>query len=114
MKTRLGEVAHARSGDKGSSSNIGIIAYQPEGYGVVLREVTADKVRTYFKTMGVGNVVRYELPNFHAVNFVLPFILDGGGSLTLRVDAQGKALGQVLLEMEIDLSDDEFERARKK
>jgi hypothetical protein len=114
MKARLHEIAHARSGDKGSSSNIGIIAREPAGYELILREVTAPKVQAYFKSMGVGTVVRYELPNLHAVNFVLPLILNGGGSLTLRVDAQGKALGQVLLEMEIDLSDEEFARARKK
>jgi len=114
MQIRLGQIAHARSGDKGSSSNIGVIAYEDAAYPVILREVTAARVEQYFKPMGAGKVVRHELPNLGAINLLLPFILDGGGSLTLRVDAQGKALGQVLLELPIELSDEEFHAARRK
>lgn len=107
MQMRLGQIAHARSGDKGSGSNIGVIAYKDAAYPILLREVTTSRVETYFRTLGVGSIKRYELPNLTAVNFVIPFILDGGGSLTLRVDAQGKALGQALLEMPIEVTDEE-------
>lgn len=96
---RLGAIAHARSGDKGSNSNIGVIALNPKGYEFLLQELTTDKVKAYFSNLGVKSVVRYELPNLLAINFVLYGILDGGGSLSLRVDSQGKALGQALLQM---------------
>lgn len=113
MQIPLRSIAHARSGDKGSGANIGVIAYTPEGYEILARKLTADVVERYFRPMGAAGVVRYELPNLGALNFVLPGILDGGASRTLRVDAQGKALGQVLLEMQIDLTEDEFKSARK-
>lgn len=103
MKTRLGDIAHARSGDKGAGANIGVIAFDDAKYEFIKRELTADRVEKYFSSMNPGKVVRYELPNLGALNFVLPTILDGGGSLTLRVDAQGKGLGQTLLEMQIDV-----------
>ena len=102
MGQKLYDIAVARSGDKGSAANIGVIARNPSNYALLQRQVTADKVEAYFKPMGVGKVVRYELPNLAALNFILPDILQGGGSVNLRIDAQGKALGQALLEMEID------------
>ena len=100
---RLGQLAYARSGDKGSGANIGVIARSPADYVRLRAFLTAERVQDYFASMGVGPVIRYELPNLHAFNFLLPKILDGGGSVSLRIDAQGKALGQVLLEMELDL-----------
>jgi hypothetical protein len=100
---RLGDIAYARSGDKGSSANIGVIARSPADYEILRRHVTAAAVEAFFKPMGVGMVVRYELPNLGALNFVLPHILDGGGSVSLRIDAQGKALGQALLEMHLEV-----------
>ncbi|HQY87376.1 MAG TPA: hypothetical protein PK402_01875 [Tepidisphaeraceae bacterium] len=103
MKTRLGDIAHARSGDKGAGANIGVIARDDSKYEIIKRELTAERVQNYFSSMNPGSVIRYELPNLGALNFVLPTILDGGGSLTLRVDAQGKGLGQTLLEMQIDV-----------
>lgn len=103
MATRLGDIATARSGDKGSGANIGVIARSHENYAVLRQHLTAELVERYFKVMGVGKVIRYELPNLAALNFILPDILQGGGSLNLRIDAQGKALGQALLEMELDL-----------
>lgn len=95
----LGNIAYARSGDKGAGANIGVIARTPEAYDFLRTALTPEVVQAYFAPLGVGPVTRYELPNLHAFNFILPNILDGGGSLTLRIDAQGKALGQILLEM---------------
>ena len=106
VKARLAQIAHARSGDKGSSANIGIAAFTPRGFDFLREILSADRVGEYFQPMGVGQVVRYELPNLGALNFLLPRILAGGGSVSLRIDAQGKALGQVLLEMQIDVPDD--------
>jgi hypothetical protein len=102
-QVRLGEVAHARSGDKGASANVGVIAYTPAGYDFLIGALAASRVEAYFKPMGVGRVVRYELPNVGALNFILPNILGRGGSLSLRTDAQGKALGQALLELIVDV-----------
>jgi hypothetical protein len=102
---RLGKLAHARSGDKGASANVGVIAFTPAGYDFLRAALTAERVEGYFKPLGVGQVVRYELPNLGALNFLCPDILGRGGSLSLRVDAQGKGLGQVLLEMELDVPD---------
>jgi len=100
---RLGQIAYARSGDKGSGANIGVIARSPADYAVLRERLTAEAVERYFFPMGVGKVMRYEMPNLHAFNFILPNILNGGGSVSLRIDAQGKALGQVLLEMQLDV-----------
>jgi hypothetical protein len=105
-RVRLGTIAHARSGDKGSGANVGVIAYTGEGYGVLRDVLTAGLVEAFFKPLGCGTVTRYELPNLGALNFVLPEVLAGGGSRSLRVDAQGKTLGQALLEMTIDVADD--------
>lgn len=102
---KLADLAYARSGDKGSNANIGVISYTPEGYELIKKKLTATKVRDFFKTLNPENVVRFELPNLHALNFVLYGILDGGASRSLRIDPQGKALGQALLE--INLGDDE-------
>jgi len=104
--TRLAELAHARSGDKGSSANVGVIAYTPAGYDFLREHLTADRVEQFFAPMGVGKVVRYELPNLGALNFILPNILNGGGSINLRIDAQGKALGQALLELVLDVPEE--------
>jgi hypothetical protein len=101
-KVRLGSIAYARSGDKGAGANVGVIARTPAGYDLLRQHVTAEAVEAFFRPLGVGKVVRYELPNLGALNFVLQNILDGGGSLSLRIDAQGKALGQALLEMVLD------------
>ena len=103
MQVRLGEIAYARSGDKGSGATLGIIAYTPTGYEVLRDALTASAMETYFKPMGAVGVKRYEVPNLHALNFVLPEVLAGGGSRSLRLDAQGKAVGQVALEMTVDI-----------
>lgn len=99
--THLGKIAHARSGDKGSDANIGVIAYTQEGYDFLEKNLTAEAVNDFFLPLGVQETIRYELPNLLAFNFVLKGVLNGGGSRSLRADAQGKALGQALLQMEM-------------
>lgn len=102
MKIRLLEIAHSRSGDKGNTSNIGLIALKPEYYGVLLEHVTAERVKAHFAGVCLGKVERFELPNLYALNFLLHEALDGGGTLSLRADPQGKTLGTALLRLEID------------
>jgi hypothetical protein len=103
MKKMLSEIAHTRSGDKGDTSNIGVIAFRPEHYAVILREVTPERVKAHFGDLVKGDVERFELPNLHAVNLLLHQALGGGGTVSLRVDAQGKTYGAGLLRMEIDV-----------
>jgi hypothetical protein len=105
-RVRLGQIAHARSGDKGSAANVGVIAFTQSGYALIRATVTADVVKRFFSSMKPGEVTRYEMPNIGALNFVLSEILCSGASLSLRIDAQGKALGQAILEMPIDVPDD--------
>jgi len=97
----LRTIAHARSGDKGLNANIGVIAYSLEGYDFLKEHLTEEKVKTFFLPLGVKKVVRYELPNLKAFNFILYEILDGGGSQSLRTDAQGKVLGEAILELKL-------------
>jgi hypothetical protein len=103
MSTPLRKIAYARSGDKGSSANIGLIAYSAESYSFLEEYLTAERVKEYFAALQPLSVVRYELPNLNAFNFVLKGILGGGASRSLRLDSQGKALAQALLEMEVEL-----------
>jgi hypothetical protein len=95
----LRDIAMARSGDKGSDSNIGVIAFNQAGYTFLRDQLTADKVQEFFKPLNPLHTTRYDLPNLWAFNFVIEGILEGGGSSSLRIDAQGKTLGQALLEM---------------
>ncbi len=106
MRVRLARVAHARSGDKGDASNIGLIAATPELYEVLRAEVTAERVRDHFAQVCRGEVERFEVPNLLALNFLLHDALGGGGTASLLTDAQGKTHGQGLLEMEIDLPEE--------
>jgi len=103
MKIQLRQIAHARSGDKGDIANIGLIALKPEHYPVLVREVTADRVKQHFAEICRGEVERFELPNLRALNFVLHSALDGGGLLSLRTDNQGKTLSSALLRIEIQI-----------
>ena len=96
---RLGSLAYARSGDKGSGANVAVFARSAKRYEFLRKHLTASQVQKYFKPLGVGKVTRYEVPNLEAFNFILPKILAGGGSRSLRIDAQGKTLGQAILEM---------------
>ncbi len=103
MKVKLLKLAHARSGDKGDTANIGLIARRPEYYDVLVREVTAKRVKEHFQGICLGEVERFELPNLHALNFLLHQSLGGGGTVSLKTDAQGKTYSSALLRMEIDV-----------
>ncbi len=103
MKVPLSQIAHTRSGDKGDMSNIGVIAWKAEYYPILLREVTAARVKEHLGELVKGTVERFELPNLGALNFLLHEALDGGGTLSLRIDAQGKNMGSALLSMEVEL-----------
>lgn len=107
MKIELLKLAHARSGDKGDTANVGVIALKDEIYPILVREVTAEKVKKHFGEMVKGEVERFELPNLGALNFLLHESLGGGGTLSLMTDAQGKTFSTALLRMMIDLSDEE-------
>lgn len=110
MKVRLTQVAHARSGDKGDTANVGLIAFRDEFYPVLVREVTASRVKEHFREICKGEVERFELPNLGALNFLLHESLGGGGTLSLMTDAQGKTFSTALLRMEIEIPDDEATR----
>jgi hypothetical protein len=99
----LWRIAHARSGDKGDTANVGLVARKPEYYPILVEAVTAERVRAHFRGICFGQVERYELPNLAALNFVLHQTLDGGGTLSLRLDAQGKTYSSALLRMEIEV-----------
>ena len=107
MKIELTKLAHARSGDKGDTANVGVIAFKPEIYPILLREVTAETVKTHFGAMVKGAVERFELPNLDALNFLLHESLGGGGTLSLMTDAQGKTFSTALLRMKVEVSADE-------
>ncbi|MGE5234366.1 MAG: hypothetical protein ACM3OB_09665 [Acidobacteriota bacterium] len=106
MKVRLERLAHARSGDKGDGSNVGLIAFSPAVYELLRREVTPERVRAHFAEVCRGAVERFEVPNLLALNFILHDSLGGGGTESLKTDAQGKTHGQGLLQMEIEVPED--------
>jgi hypothetical protein len=105
VKIPLSRIAHTRSGDKGDACNIGVIAYDEVHYPILLREVTAERVKRHFGSLVKGEVDRYELPNLGALNFVLHQALGGGGTVSLRTDAQGKTFGAALLGLEIEVTE---------
>ena len=107
MKIELLKLAHSRSGDKGDTANVGVIALKDEFYQLLVREVTAEKVKEHFGAMVKGEVERFELPNLNALNFLLHESLGGGGTLSLMTDAQGKTFSTALLRLNIDISDEE-------
>ena len=106
MKVQLVKLAHARSGDKGDTANVGIIALKDEYYPLLVSEVTAESVKAHFGEMVKGKVERFELPNLTALNFLLHGSLGGGGTLSLMTDAQGKTFSTALLRMYIDIPDE--------
>lgn len=109
MKVPLSRIAHARSGDKGDVANIGVIALRETYYPVLLREVTAAKVQEFFADLVEGPVTRYELDNLHSLNLVMEGALGGGGTVSLRLDAQGKTFAAALLRMEVEADERELE-----
>jgi len=105
VKVRLVDIAHARSGDKGDTANVGLIALRPQWYDLIASRVTRERVAEHFRGMIEGDVERFELPNLNALNFLLHGALDGGGTLSLKTDAQGKVYSTALLRMTIDVPD---------
>jgi hypothetical protein len=106
MKVRLYEVAQARSGDKGDASNVGLIARTPEIWEILREQATAERVQEHFREVCRGGVDRYEVPNLLAFNFILKDSLGGGGTESLKTDAQGKTHAQGLLQMEVEIPDE--------
>lgn len=107
MKIELTKIAHARSGDKGDTANVGLIALKDEFYPILEREVTEEKVKEHFGEMVKGEVERFDLPNLKALNFLLHESLGGGGTLSLMTDAQGKTFSTALLRMKINIDETE-------
>lgn len=106
MKVQLVDIAHARSGDKGDTANVGLIALKPEYYPVLVEKVTSEAVKRHFGDMVKGEVERFELPNLKALNFLLHGSLGGGGTMSLMTDAQGKTFSTALLRMYIDVPEE--------
>ena len=105
MMVRLVDIAHARSGDKGDTANVGVIALRPEWFPVIAEALTLDRVAAHFAGVVEGGVERFELPNLNALNFLLHGALDGGGTLSLKTDAQGKVFSTAMLRMVLDVDD---------
>ena len=108
MEIYLKEIAHGRSGDKGDTSNVCVYARKPEYYEIIKREVTAEKVREYFKDMVKGEIIRYEVPSLGGFNFVMKHALGGGATLSLRLDSLGKSMGSAFMRMKIHVEEDEL------
>lgn len=107
MKIELTKLAHARSGDKGDTANVGVIALKDEFYPILERELTAERVKEHFGEIVKGKIERFELPNLKALNFLLHESLGGGGTLSLMTDAQGKTFSTALLRMKIEIDETE-------
>ncbi len=105
MRIKLRDIAHGRSGDKGDAANVGIITYDDKGYEIIKKHLTVEKVKKHFEGICKGKVERYELPNLKALNFILHNTLDGGGTVSLMLDAQGKTLAAALLRMELEIEE---------
>jgi hypothetical protein len=111
-RIQLLHLAHARSGDKGDTANVGLIALRPEYYPLLVEQVTAERVKAHFAGVVLGGVERFELPNLEALNFLLHNALGGGGTVSLKTDAQGKVFSTALLRMEVEVDDALAEQAR--
>lgn len=105
-RLQLLHLAHARSGDKGDTANVGVIALRPEFYPVLVEQLTTERVKKHFEGIVHGGVERFELPNLEALNFLLHNALGGGGTVSLKTDAQGKVLSTAILRMEVDVSEE--------
>jgi hypothetical protein len=111
MRVRLLDIAHARSGDKGDTANVGVIALEPRWYGVLEKYLTEERVAEHFRGVITGHVERFVLPNLNAVNFLLHGALGGGGTISLKTDAQGKVFSTAILRLVLDVPDDEARSA---
>lgn len=105
MKIQLRQIAHARSGDKGDAVNCGVIAFRPEWYPLLQSLLSTERVKQHFDGICLGEIERYEMPNLWAINFVLHNTLGGGGTVSLKLDAQGKTIASAMLLMEVDVPD---------
>ena len=112
MRVRLLDIAHARSGDKGDTANVGVLALRPEWYEVLDRWLTRERVAAHFEGLITGEVERFDLPNLAALNFLLHGALDGGGTLSLKTDAQGKVVSTALLRLVLEVPDGVAQRLR--
>ena len=106
MNVQLRQLAHARSGDKGDTANVGVIAIEPRWYSLLDRYLTVDRVKQHFAGIIAGEVERFEIPNLNALNFLLHGALDGGGTLSLKTDAQGKVFSTAMLRLVLDIPDE--------
>lgn len=113
VRIRLLDLAHARSGDKGDTANVGVIALRPEFYPVLVEQLTPERVKEHFEGICLGEVERYELPNLQALNFLLHNSLGGGGTVSLKTDAQGKTLSTAMLRMEVEVPEEIAQQARQ-
>lgn len=111
-RIQLVHLAHARSGDKGDTANVGVIAYEAEHYPILVEQLTPERVKAFFGDMVKGEVERFELPNLSALNFLLHGALGGGGTMSLMNDAQGKVFSTAILRMEVEVPDEVAEAAR--
>jgi hypothetical protein len=105
MRVRLIDIAHARSGDKGDTGNVGVIARKKEYYPILSKYLTVERVKQHFQGITLGTVERFDLPNLWALNFLLHESLGGGGTTSLKNDAQGKTLSSAMLRMELDIDE---------
>lgn len=105
MKIRLLDIAHARSGDKGDTANVGVIARREEYYPLLVKYLTPERVKSHFSGIALGRVERFELPNLWALNFLLHNALGGGGTISLKHDAQGKTLSSAMLRLELEIDE---------
>lgn len=108
LKVALHKIAHARSGDKGDGSNVGLIAYTAEGFEILRNQVTPERVKEHFAQVCQGPVERFEVPNLFALNFILHDSLGGGGTESLKIDAQGKTHGQGILQLEVEVPEEQL------
>lgn len=113
-RVQLRYLAHARSGDKGDTANVGVIALHPDYYPILVEALTVKRVAEHFAGIAHGGVERFELPNLHALNFLLHQALGGGGTVSLKTDAQGKTLSTAMLRMEIDVPEEIARRVAPK
>jgi hypothetical protein len=111
VRIRLLHLAHARSGDKGDTANVGVIALRPKYYPILVEQLTPGRVKEHFRGICLGEVERFELPNLGALNFLLHNALGGGGTVSLKTDAQGKTLSTAMLRMEVEVPDEVAESA---
>jgi hypothetical protein len=113
-RIQLLHLAHTRSGDKGDTANVGVIAYVPEFYPVLVEQLTSERVKEHFAGICQGEVERFELPNLHALNFLLHESLGGGGTVSLKTDAQGKVLSTAMLRLEVEVPEEIARAARER